>query len=103
MTYYRGLVEPMIVRYHNVSGNSYGIKLDLGTEGEGIMLMDVEALSVRLGRRSPATIRKHCTVIACDWATWRQLYNADEAITRMADIPERKTVHRQGQLQTASL
>lgn len=68
-----------------------------------LTLMDIEALVVQLGRRAPATIRKHCTPIASDIATRRHLYNADEANTRMADIPERRTTRRQGQLQTASL
>lgn len=70
---------------------------------DGLTLMDLEALTIQLGRRAPATIRKHCTPIASDIATRRHLYNADEAMTRMADVPERRTTRRQGQLQTACL
>ncbi|HZM83786.1 MAG TPA: hypothetical protein VFC19_49340 [Candidatus Limnocylindrales bacterium] len=70
---------------------------------DGFTLMDIEALTIQLGRRAPATIRKHCTPVASDIATRRHLYNADQSIVRMASIPERHTSRRQGQLQTASL
>jgi len=76
----------MIVRHH---GN--------------LTLMDLEALTIQLGRRAPATIRKHCQPIASDIATRRHLYNADQAITQMAQIPERRTTRRQPKLTNATL
>lgn len=67
----------MIVRYHG-----------------RLTLMDCEALAVSLGR-APATIRKHCTPIACDWATWRQLYDADQASQSLAAVACRRP-HQRG-------
>lgn len=63
------------------------------TEGERT-LVDAEALSVMLGRRSLATIRKHCTVIGTDVATGRQLFDKTDAVARMKDVPQRTPARR---------
>lgn len=63
------------------------------TEGERV-LVDAEALSVMLGRRSLATIRKHCTVVATDVTTGRQLFDKTEAVARMKDVPQRTPARR---------
>ncbi|WP_020525849.1 hypothetical protein [Catelliglobosispora koreensis] len=52
-------------------------------------LMDCEALSVALGLRSPATIRKHCTPARTDPATGRQLFDVELAVSALRDIKSR--------------
>lgn len=64
----------------------------------GRVLVDLEALSVMLGRRSPATIRKHCTACATDIDTGRQLFDRAEAVETMAKVPQRTTTRRQAKL-----
>lgn len=63
------------------------------TEGERV-LVDAEALSVMLGRRSLATIRKHCTVVATDVDTGRQLYDRAVAVATMKGVPQRASARR---------
>ena len=63
------------------------------TEGERV-LVDAEALSVMLGRRSLATIRKHCTVVATDVGTGRQLFDRADAVAAMKDVPQRTPKRR---------
>lgn len=63
------------------------------TEGDRV-LVDAEALAVMLGNRSLPTIRKHCTVVATDPATGRQLFDKAAAVKTMASIKQRKPVRR---------
>lgn len=63
------------------------------TEGERT-LVDAEALSVMLGRRSLATIRKHCTVVATDIDTGRQLYDHRASLDAMSQVKQRATGRR---------
>lgn len=63
------------------------------TEGERV-LVDAEALSVMLGRRSLATIRKHCEVVATDVTSGRQLFDRADAVARMKDVPQRTPARR---------
>lgn len=56
-------------------------------------LMDCEALATET-RRPVSTIRRHCTTVATDPTTGRNLYNRDQAITTLATIPQRNTTTR---------
>lgn len=57
---------------------------------EGRVLVDYEALWVHVGRRSPATIRKHCPTVGTDEETGLLLYDAEQSKAILAGIPIRK-------------
>lgn len=62
-------------------------------EESGRVLVDAEALAVMLARALP-TIRKHCTVVATDVNTGRQLYDQTAAVEAMRHVRQRTPARR---------
>lgn len=59
-----------------------------------LVLVDYEALWVHVGQRAIPTIRAHCPAVACDLATHRLLYDAEDSVGRLARVKTRKPHRR---------
>lgn len=65
-----------------------------------VVLVDYEALWVHVGQRAIPTIRAHCPAVACDLASRRLLFDAEDSVVRLASVRSRKP-HRRPNVRVA--